>query len=109
MTEKEINHRIAAMLRYPIIENDQTDLAEVVVGVRDGKRVEFDFCNSWGDGGPLLERFGVSLRYDGHIWHAEPLVPRPRNAAEGSARCEARICYDSKPLVAAMRTILAMK
>jgi len=108
MTEKDINRRIAAMLRYPVIENDQTDLAEVVVGVRDGKRVEFDFCNSWTDGGPLLERFGISLRYDGHIWHAEPPVPRPRYD-NGNERCEAFVSYDRKPLVAAMRTILAMK
>ncbi|AXF51481.1 hypothetical protein PQA73_gp53 [Erwinia phage Pavtok] len=108
MTEKEINHRIAALLRYPIIPNDETDLAEVVVGVRDGKRVEFDFCNSWGDGGPLVERFGISLRYDGQLWYAEPPMPRP-SAYNGNQRCDACICYDRKPLTAAMRTILSMK
>lgn len=108
MTEKEINHRIAALLRYPVIENDETDLAEVVVGVRDGKRIEFDFCNSWGDGGPLLERFGISLRYDGYLWQATPLVPPP-SADSGNKAGTACICHDRKPLVAGMRTILSMK
>ena len=72
MTDAEINLAIAK-IEYPelIIEHDG-DLA--VLNYPSGEVIFLDYCTSWADTGPIIERDNIDLHYepmaDGKDWHA---------------------------------------
>lgn len=60
-----------------------------------------DYCNSWADAGPIIEKFGISVHYigDGH----------ERGKWGADEPCGERYTYGDKPLRCAMIIFLWMQ
>jgi len=66
------------------------------------------WATDWGQGGPIIEREGISLMFENGDWIATALVPTcPVDSISMTAYCRRIRYFDYCPLVAAMRCYVA--
>lgn len=105
LTDLEINERVAKYL-FP---NDTVEIIEdQVVVFSPFKNESVDYCNTWHEGGPVIEKYGISLSYDNGEWEAKIDIKSGFNSAWG-IEIDSVSYIDDLPLRAAMITLLIMK
>lgn len=102
MSDFEINHKVLAITSEvkPLGYAHNADKRSAGV-VKSNRYHWYDFCNSWADAGPIIQKYGISLHYIGG--------GHERGGWGADDPSGEKYTYNDNPLRAAMIVFLMMQ
>lgn len=100
LSDREINKLVAYQLGYTQQGEGWIDNADgiywYILKPEEGYRYSLpNYCNNWGEAGPIIETYQIGLSKSGAVWRSSHLLNG--------------YFYDDKPLRAAMIVFLMLK